>query len=109
MKMNDIKRHNGDGSGGLGVLNKQAQKQNKTTENRTEIRCLPVAAAASEPSSLTSMNALCTTSDTYNGSGDSNRPLKSAFPVNISAMPIYTHTHAHGRKNLKFNTTQRLS
>lgn len=49
---------------------------------------LPVAAAASEPSSLTSMNALWTTSETLSSSGESKRPLKLALLENISAIPI---------------------
>lgn len=50
---------------------------------------LPVAAAASVPSSFTSIKALCTTSDTFNASGEFSRSPKSAASLNIVFIPIY--------------------
>ena len=46
-----------------------------------------VAAAASVPSSSTSMNALCTTS--LMASGSSVMPLKSALPLNARPTPSW--------------------
>lgn len=51
------------------------------------IMIMPVAAAASVPSSFTSMVALCSTWDTKISSGDSSRLLNSAALVNIFEMP----------------------
>lgn len=54
---------------------------------QNKIHYLPEAAEASDPSSLTSMTALCTASDSFNGSFACKSPLKSAVDENISAMP----------------------
>lgn len=48
---------------------------------------LPVAAAASDPFSLISMKALCTTSDTYRDSLLFKIPFKLAFELNIDDIP----------------------
>lgn len=68
-------------------MHMRAVQNNELIHNSYDYEYLPVAAAASEPSSLTSIKALCTTSDTYNGSFVSNRPLKSARRLNISDIP----------------------
>lgn len=49
---------------------------------------LPVAAAASAPSSLTSMKALWTTLDTFKFLACSNKSVNSASFENILFMPI---------------------
>lgn len=49
---------------------------------------LPVAAAASAPSSFTSMKALCITLETLSGSAELSNPEKSALSENIELIPI---------------------
>lgn len=50
---------------------------------------LPVAAAASAPSSFTSMKALCITLETLSGSAELSNPEKSALSENIELIPIW--------------------
>lgn len=64
---------------------KATRNQNECTNKLKTI--LPVAAAASAPSSFTSMKAFCITSLTARGSELCKRPEKSALSVNMISSP----------------------